>query len=222
MTSPYLTRFPASFDPSSFPSTIRYRTHIPESRPTSDWWLGSESPLIYVTFGTVLGYISIAADVFNTVLKVFSNLPETRVLLTTGRQFDRSKMGPIPGNVRVEPWIDQADVVSAANLVLCHGGSGTVYGALAAGVPLVIVPVFADQFDNGRRVSDAGAGRIVENPREASSSARRLIGDQDVARITQAVEEVLTEPSYRQEASRIADEMAAPPTVDEVLGALLS
>jgi hypothetical protein len=43
-------------------------------------------------------------------------------------------------------------VLPHAALVVCHGGSGSTFGALAAGVPLVIWPLFADQFRNGRAV----------------------------------------------------------------------
>jgi hypothetical protein len=42
-----------------------------------------------------------------------------------------------------------------------HGGSGTADGALAAGVPVVVVRLFADQFENGRRLADGGAGLVV-------------------------------------------------------------
>ena len=46
--------------------------------------------------------------------------------------------------------------------MVCHGGSGTVLGALAADLPLVIMPLFADQFANARTLADAGAAIVVE------------------------------------------------------------
>ena len=84
------------------------------------------------------------------------------MLLTVGRRFDASTLGPVPANVHVEPWIDQARVLDHADLVVCHGGSGTTLAALAAGVPLVMVPLFADQFENARRIAQTRAGRVVE------------------------------------------------------------
>lgn len=57
-------------DPSPFPTTIRHEE--PGSaiaRPLPDWWDGSDAPLVYITFGTVLGHMSIAADVYRTALK---------------------------------------------------------------------------------------------------------------------------------------------------------
>ncbi len=75
---------------------------------------------------------------------------------------DPEPLGPLPGNVHAEPRVEQRDVLAGAAAVLCHGGSGTTFGALAAGVPLVVVPLFADQPANGRLVASLGAGRIVQ------------------------------------------------------------
>src|SRR5262245_40344429 len=62
--SPYLTRFPASLDPSSFAVTRRYRDAPDrEVAPLPDWWSGGDCPLVYLTFGTVLGHMSIAREV---------------------------------------------------------------------------------------------------------------------------------------------------------------
>ena len=203
---PYLTRFPASFDPSPFADTVRF--HEPPEAPVSlpDWWRGSDAPLIYLTFGTVLGYMSIATETYRMALKAVERT-SARVLLTVGRRFDASTLGPVPPNVHVEPWIDQARVLGHADLVVCHGGSGTTLAALAAGVPLVMVPLFADQFENARRVGQTGAGQVVETT---------------APQITRSIEDVLGDVTYRDRARAIAAEMAATATVEEVLTRLPS
>ena len=197
---PYLTRFPASLDPSPFADTVRF--HEPAETPVSlpDWWGGSDAPLIYLTLGTVLGYMSIAADDLPEALEAVEQT-DARVLLTVGRRLDASTLGPVPANVHVEPWIDQARVMEQAAVVVCHGGSGTALGALAAGVPLVMVPLFADQFVNGRRIAQARAGLVVEA---------------HAPQITRAIEAVLGDVTYRDGALGIAAEMAATPTVEDV------
>jgi UDP:flavonoid glycosyltransferase YjiC (YdhE family) len=220
--SPYLTRFPASLDPSPFPTTIRFRepsTATGASLP--DWWDGSDAPLVYVTFGTVLGYMPLAAGVYRTALAAVHGL-DIRVLLTVGRQFDRASLGAVPTNVHVEAWVDQDRVFAEADLVVCHGGSGTVFGAVAAGVPLVVVPVFADQFENGRRVAETGAGLVVTSEHERGGVSREVITELDAPRIAQAINEVLAIAAYRERSRVIATEMAATPTVDEVLENLLT
>ena len=219
--SPYLTRFPASIDPSPFAKTVRYREdRVTFDRPLPNWWEGSDAPLVYVTFGTVLGYMSIAAGVFRTVLNAVEHLP-ARVLLSVGRRFDRASLGPLPRNVHVEAWVDQERVFADAAVVVCHGGSGTVWGALSAGVPVVVVPVFADQFENGRRILATGAGVVVETHRASSEGGRAVINDVDAPRIREAIEHVRETPSYRQRARNVAAEMATVPAVDDVLASLL-
>jgi UDP:flavonoid glycosyltransferase YjiC (YdhE family) len=217
--SPYLTRFPASLDPSPFESTMRFRD--PDGTPASlpDWWAGSDAPLIYATFGTVLGYMSIAADVYRMVLAAVEDM-EARVLLTVGRRFDRAMLGPVPAHVRVEAWIDQAEVLGHADLVVCHGGSGTALGALAAGVPLVAVPLFADQFENARRIAATGAGLVVENATGSPRGARRPIDARAAPRVAHSIEAVLGNAAYRRRARSIAAEMAAAPSTDELLARL--
>ena len=130
-SSRYATRFPASLDPSPFPRTHRFRE--PERagrRSLPDWWHGSRAPIVYVSFGTVLGHMSIAAEAFRVVAHAVAEI-HARVLLTVGRTFDRAQLGTLPANVHVEAWVDQADVIAEAQVLVCHGGSGTTFGTLA-------------------------------------------------------------------------------------------
>ena len=204
--SPFLTRFPASVDPSSFAVTRRYHEPIDGPiGPLPDWWPGSDHPLVYLTFGTVLGHMSIAPNVFRAALDAVADLP-VRVLLTIGHRLDPSALGPAPGNVHVERWVDQADVFAAADLVVCHGGSGTTYGALAVGLPLVLVPIFADQFENTTRVVAAGAAVAVAGPDAIADGIRT----------------VLDSAAHRDRAGAIAREVAATPTPGEVLDEVLA
>jgi UDP-N-acetylglucosamine transferase subunit ALG13 len=215
--SPYLTRLPASLDPSPFPTTVRFHDGLGIRDPAAklpDWRPGSGAPLVYMTFGTVLGHMSMAPRVYRTAMKAVEPLG-VRVLLTVGRHFNRSLLGPVPANVHVESYVDQTQVLDDASLVVAHGGSGTVFGALAAHLPLVVVPLFADQFENGRRIAEAGAGVVVDPSRPG-------LGDEDPPRIAEAITTVLATPTYQQQAGRLAGEMAATRSVDEVLTPLLT
>jgi UDP:flavonoid glycosyltransferase YjiC (YdhE family) len=216
--TPYLTRLPVELDRSPFPHTLRFHDEPSSPPPLPDWWSGDRSSLVYVTFGTVLGHMTIAAGVYRTALRAVEGLG-LRVLLTVGRRFDPAVLNPLPAGVHAECWVDQEQVLPAADLVVCHGGSGTVYGALAAGVPVVVAPVFADQFENGRRVAAAGAGLVVEAD---GDSRARVVDERDALRIRDAIGAVLATPGYRERAQAISASMAAAPSADEVLGALVS
>ena len=140
---------------------------------------------------------------------------DARVLLTVGQGFDPAELDPVPNNVHVERWVDQADVLGDADLVVCHGGSGTAFGALAAGVPLIVVPLFADQSENGRRIEKFGAGMMVESARAADDN--RLLTPHDALRISESIAAVMGSPFYARRAHALATEMAAAPTAAAVL-----
>jgi hypothetical protein len=217
--SPFLTRLPASLDVSPFPVTLRYSE--PASTPggaLAARWADGDAPLVYVTFGTWTGEEWFPRQAYPAAVDAVTGL-DARVVMTVGRDFDMSQLPDLPGNVRVEAWIDKADILGEADLVVCHGGAGTVYGTLAAGVPLVIMPIIGDQPANAAAVTGAGAGIEVvtkQDPRQRW----RVISREDSARIRQAIETVLADDSYRQAAATIAAEMAAAPTIETLLGQL--
>ena len=82
-------------------------------------------------------------------------------LLTVGRNVDPSELGDVPPAIRVEQFVPQAQVLASCAAVVSHGGSGTLLGALAAGLPLVLVPQGADQFENAVRCERAGAAVVL-------------------------------------------------------------
>ena len=218
-SSPYLTRFPAALDPSPYAVTRRYGLGptLP-SEPLPDWWSGDRTPLVYVTFGSVTGGLSIGTPTVRGAIAAVTGLP-LRVLVTVGDAPDATTLGPLPANVHVEAWVSQETVLGHAAAVVCHGGSGTTVGALAAGVPVVVVPLFSDHFANARWVAAAGAGLVVE-PAAGSTRALGALADEDVPSLRAAIGTVLADATYRRAARRIAAGMRALPTVDDVLADL--
>lgn len=184
--APYLTRFPAALDPPVFADTRRYAG---DATAVGDREARGH---VYATFGSVAAGLSHAP--YRALLEAVEGLGRD-VLLTTGADLD---LGPLPANVTVERWVPQPEALAGAALVVCHGGSGTVLGALAAGLPLVLTPLFADQFANAEAVAAAGAGIVA--------------GD-----LRAAIDEVLAEPRYRAAAERIADELRSAPVVSAVV-----
>ena len=217
-SAPYLSAFPASLDPSRWPDTRRFRhqaARVDLKRPIPT----PQPPLVYITFGTVLGHLGEATDAYRAALEAVAGLP-VRALLTTGQATEASALGTLPDNTRVEQWVAQDDVLPEAAVVVCHGGSGTTLGALSAGVPVVICPLFADNAHNGQTVQDAGAGVVVRS-RAVPAGGLRTLEPEDMDVLRDAIQKVLGEPAYEQAAARIAAEMAAMPSVDDVVSGLL-
>ncbi|MDX6310200.1 MAG: hypothetical protein QOI06_3246 [Nocardioidaceae bacterium] len=219
LASPYLTRLPASMDPSTFPTTLRFReSTVNHPGPLPDWWDGDGSVLVFISFGTVAGRLPVGSMVYRAACEAVAGLP-VRALLTMGRTRDPAELGDVPANVHVETWVDQQVALGHAGLVVCHGGAGTTFGALAAGVPLVVVPLMADQPTNGRLVYQSGAGLLVETDRAGSPPEAQA--GVTAARIRSAIRTVLADPSYATAARRVADEMAAMPALDRVAASLV-
>lgn len=214
-SAPYLSAFPPSVDPSPWPDTRRFRVTETSSVSRGEPASRDGRPLIYVSFGTVLGHLPEAIGVYRCALDAVADLP-ARVLVTVGRTTDAAGLGPIPDNTRAEQWVPQDVVLREAALVVCHGGSGTTFGALAAGIPVVMCPLFADQPRNAAAIQRAGAGLVVTGTLQATGGLRGL-GPQDVAPLRTSIERVLGEESYRQAARGIATEIAGMPTLDELV-----
>ncbi|MGZ8594568.1 MAG: glycosyltransferase [Actinomycetota bacterium] len=87
-------------------------------------------PLVYVTLGTVFNPES--GDLFERVLAGLGGL-SVSVVVTVGPGLEPSAIRRVPPNVRVERFVPQAALLSRCDLVVCHGGSGSVTGALAHG-----------------------------------------------------------------------------------------
>ncbi len=134
------------------------------------------------------------------MIEALGRLP-VRVLVTIGRDRDPTELGARPANVHVERWVPQARVMPHARAMVCHGGSGTMRSGLAAGIPQVVLPLFADQPDNAERVDALGAGIALEQRAEAEVVAT-------------AVRTVLTDARYATRAAAVAADIRALPPVD--------
>jgi UDP:flavonoid glycosyltransferase YjiC (YdhE family) len=202
--TPYFTLIPEALEDPATPGwrpAWRFGDLDQPSRGAhTDRFAGDERPLVYVTFGSVAPTMDFFPDVFRGAIGAFAALP-VRILVTVGRDRDPAELGPLPANVQAEQWVPQREVMPHAAAMVCHGGSGTVTMGLAAGVPMAVVPLFADQPFNAERVAAIGAGIAVEGP-------------QAVATLGDAVSKLLVDPAYRANAERIAEEMRSLPSVD--------
>jgi UDP:flavonoid glycosyltransferase YjiC (YdhE family) len=123
-------------------------------------------------------------------LRGLADLP-VRVLATWNR---RPLADPVevPGNARLVEWISYARTMPRCDVVVCHGGHGTVARALSSGCVVVAVPAAGDMNENAARIDWAGVGVRVP---------RRLCAPRPVAL---AVERALAEPRLRAGARALA------------------
>jgi len=208
---PVFTAFPEAFEGPTGREFPVHRVGPSAGAPGADrvaWQSDNDDdrPLVYITFGTVATTIPEALALYQTAVAAVADLP-VRGLLTTGRGFDASALGAIPPNLRVESWVPQAEIFPHTAVLVCHGGSGTVLGGLAAGIPQVVVPIGADQPQNAQSIAAIGAGLALTKP--------------DAATLRAAIQRVLDDDDFRRVARAIAVEMAAMPTMDDAVDALI-
>lgn len=177
----------------------------PASAERPSWAPSDGETFVYVTLGTVSGRSDKSRAAYRAVLEALSTLP-VRALLTTGPIMPHDHLGTIPPNVTVEVFVPQSEILPYADAVVCHGGSGSLIGALAQGLPTVVVPLFADQPHNAASVARAGAGVSVT--------------DRTVPSLRAAIIRVLEDDNIRQSARRIQNDILAMPSVDEAVLAL--
>ncbi|MDA0169628.1 glycosyltransferase [Solirubrobacter taibaiensis] len=185
--------------------THRFREHdAPTNGSVAAWFPPDEHPLVYLTFGTAAPQMGFFPGLYRAAIDALAPLP-INLLATTGHDRDPADLGPLPANVRVERWLPQADVVRHVRAMVCHGGTGTVRGALAQGVPVAVRPMFADQPHNAERVAELGAGLVIEP---------------GLAGLAEAVHALLADDRYTARAAEIAADIRALPTVDTAVDVL--
>jgi UDP:flavonoid glycosyltransferase YjiC (YdhE family) len=209
LARPYFTLMPAALEDPATPAAgvaRRFREADVGARRWDGWQKG-EWPLVYLTFGSVAPTMELFPGLYRAALDALAGLP-IRVLVTVGRQRDPAELGPLPGNITVERWVPQAEVMPHAAAMVCHGGSGTVTMGLAAGVPMAVLPLFADQPWNAERVAEIGAGIALGD------------GPDAIAGLRAAVSRLLLDPAYRTNAGWVAAQMRALPPVDAAVGVM--
>jgi UDP:flavonoid glycosyltransferase YjiC (YdhE family) len=181
------------------PANTRFLRHVSaastEAVPPD--WLDAlpDRPTALASLGTVFNR---TPDVLEAIVDALADEP-VNLIVAIGRDEDPERFGAHPDNVRLEPYVPQPLVLERSGAFVTHGGFNSVKEALSAGVPMVVVPITADQRYSAERCAALGVGRWIR-PDERGPEAIR-----DAAR------EVLAEPSYRARASEFQAEMNALP-----------
>ncbi len=140
-------------------------------------WLESVDtgrPVVYFSMGST-GF----SRYYDLLRRAFAGT-DFQVMITTGGL----DSPPMPENFFVAEMAPGLELTAKADLVICHGGNGTIYQALYHGVPVIGIPTFHDQDFNMQRVEDLGLGASLDPKKLDAASLRataeRLCGDEAV------------------------------------------
>jgi UDP:flavonoid glycosyltransferase YjiC (YdhE family) len=213
LDQPYLDMCPPSFQAPGVSELIE--THIlmrptawnpPGDLPALVMDRDPGRPLVYLTLGTSGAFAQ--PGVLQQMIDALSGIPAD-ALVSSGPAVPADALGVLPDNVTVVDWVPQADLMPHVDVAVHHAGSGTLFAALAHGVPQVLLPQGADQFANAAWVAQAGA-------------ARQILPDETTpARIAEAIHALLGDEQARTAARGLQQEIARMPSLDESLDRLV-
>jgi MGT family glycosyltransferase len=170
------------------------------------WWPDADTgkPRVLVTMGTM---VPGRYEIMRETLEGLEAL-DVSIVATLGHDLDPDTLGDRPATTRVARYAPMAPLLETASLLVFHAGSGTMLAGLAAGVPLVVLPVNADQPVNAERCVAAGVARSLD------------LGARGPAEVRAAARAILEDERYGAAARRLQAEIAAMPAPAELLPAL--
>ncbi|KAF1748496.1 hypothetical protein GCK72_024963 [Caenorhabditis remanei] len=161
---------------------------------------------VFVSFGTVTPFQVLPHRIQLSIFNAIQKHPDYHFVLKTSSDDNTTAQlfCDVP-NVDFVNWVPQNAILNHKNLKLfvSHGGMNSVLETMYYGVPMVIMPVFTDQFRNGKNVERRGAGRMV---------LRETVGNET---FFDAIDEVLSDKRYEASAKRISQLMKNRPFTPE-------
>lgn len=164
-----------------------------------------DRPTVYATLGTVFN--SRTPGLFEAILDGLRDEP-INLILTIGGDRHPDEFGPQPDNVHIERYIPQSLLLPHCDLVITHAGFSTVCAALTLGLPMVAIPIDADQPVNAQRCAALGVAAVIEYEQRTPETIRSK------------VRTVLDNPSYRANAEQIRHETSRLPAPEHAVALL--
>lgn len=173
-----------------YPETLDYRraTELPGRwlaiqscvRAEGESWSppAGEGPLVYLSLGS-LGSADVA--LMQRLIDSLAPQEDLRVVVSLGPQHDALRL---PEHFTGAEYLPQTEILPHADAVITHGGNNTVTECAHFGAPMVVLPLFWDQYDNAQRVRECGLGVRLDTyghePAELVDAVRVLVSDRSL------------------------------------------
>lgn len=146
-----------------------------------------EHGVVVFSLGSMVGHLT--EEKANVIAAALAQIPQ-KVLW----RFEGKKPDTLGSNTRLYPWIPQNDLLGhpKTRAFVTHGGTNGIYEAIYHGIPVVGIPLFADQYDNVVHMKSKGAGVRVDFLTMSSTD------------LLNAVKTVIIDPSYKENAMRLS------------------
>lgn len=203
----HLVFTPPSWDAADAPrpANIHHLRHTSTIRPGArlDDWVEQlrGRPTVLASLGTVFNN---TPGVLEAIVAGLAGEPIS-LIVAVGRNGDPERFGKLPENVRLEAYVEQPLLLEHCDAFVTHGGFNSVKESASLGVPMVVVPITADQPYSAQRCAALGIGRAI-GPDNRTADA-----------VHDAVVDVLNTPRYRDNAKRFQDEMNSLPGTEHLV-----
>ncbi|ABX04529.1 MAG TPA: glycosyltransferase [Herpetosiphon sp.] len=197
---------------------IQPQTMIKQSANQLPTWVTQlgDRPTVYASMGTVFNR---TADIFPTILAALRDEP-INLILTIGRNQDPAQFGPQPAHIHIEQFIPQDLLFPYCDLFITHTSFHTMMSAFKCGLPLLMLPISADEPVCALRGLELGIGRIIKRPKQFDQFFDDSIPELSPTAVRTAVHELLHNPSYRQNAQQLQAEIRALPELESAVALL--
>jgi MGT family glycosyltransferase len=146
-------------------------------------------PLIYASLGTIQNRLM---EMFHHIAEACVGL-DAQLVISLGGATSPESLPELPGSPLVVKYAPQLELLKKATLTITHAGLNTTLESLSNGVPMVAIPIATDQPGVGARLVWTGTGEVIPLARLSTT------------RLRAAIEQVLTQDSYKKNASRLSE-----------------
>ncbi len=165
--------------------------------------LGTDGALVYLSLGSLA---SADVELMRRLVDVLGRTPH-RYIVSKGPQ---AGLYQLADNMVGEEFLPQPAILPVVDLVITHGGNNTVTEAWSFGKPMIVLPVFWDQYDNAQRVDELGLGvrlpTYTFEDSDLTGAIDRLVADGSLAeRLTTMSARLQTEPGTIRAADAIEE-----------------
>ena len=175
------------FQPCSETFSDKFAFVGPSVRPAAGAFEKTREKLIYISMGTVNNDMM---PLYRRCIAALADAPY-QVVMSVGNLIPGEEFGEVPKHISICAHVDQIAVLEQADVFLSHCGMNSVSESLYFGVPLVMLPQTSEQKGVAERVKQLGAGLMLDKT--------------DAPAILHAIDAVLNDPGYEQNAAAIGE-----------------
>jgi zeaxanthin glucosyltransferase len=207
-----ITQMPQAleFDGCPQPAVLHYTGLFlfDKKRPAIDfpWQQLDGRPVVYASMGTLQNG---SKEAFEIIAKGCASL-NIQLVISLGGGFDANEFHHLPGDPIVVQYAPQLELLERASVVITHAGMNTVLESIAAGKPMVAIPIGNDQPGVAARLEAKGAAIVLARrsltPSKVEKAVRSVLENDRYARVVASLRESIGHIDGAAMAARLIEE----------------